>query len=324
MSSQVGSATPQRATSSHARRQHSEQSNQDSSDGNGYSSQRRKSTNKQKKKVAVSGEYVQPYAVDHAGLLSPPRPSNTTPSKQAYAGPTFHASPAASTLPMPKFLSRSMPAQEPSPIADAQKLEHVVPPNQRQGSPLDLLFNAQRAEKARHGSGSPLARAPDANVKIQQQTPHRDARFFRPSTARQSSNKELFLMEMDGASEASEAEGESSGSVRFQDRLRASLTESPSPREMSEEQQRAAKSRALKSLLFSQTSQTVATDRGQNARRSMPPASTSDEHGSVGLSTPQQQQQHHQQHHTMLNEQKQSEHKSMEDDLKRILKLNVP
>lgn len=41
---------------------------------------------------------------------TPARPY-ATPS-QAYAGPTFHASPAASALPMPKFLSKSVPEQK--------------------------------------------------------------------------------------------------------------------------------------------------------------------------------------------------------------------
>ncbi|KAL9132636.1 MAG: hypothetical protein Q9175_006193, partial [Cornicularia normoerica] len=47
-------------------------------------------------------------------ILGPPQQSvtpgrpNVTPVK-AYAGPTFHASPAASSLPIPKFLSRSVP-----------------------------------------------------------------------------------------------------------------------------------------------------------------------------------------------------------------------
>lgn len=40
--------------------------------------------------------------------LKTPAKKNTTPS-QAYAGPSFHASPAASSLPMPRLLSKSVP-----------------------------------------------------------------------------------------------------------------------------------------------------------------------------------------------------------------------
>lgn len=110
-----------------------------------------------------------------AHTTNPPAPI-TTPLKQAYAGPTFHASPAPSTLPKPKFFSKSVSSstpsslqarleadkgknQTPSPESDSQA--YLAPrssqptPTAREESPLDVFFNADRAEKARQQSSDP-------------------------------------------------------------------------------------------------------------------------------------------------------------------------
>ena len=111
-----------------------------------------------------------------------PAPTNplATPVKiqGAYAGPTFHASPAPSALPIPKFLSRSVPpktrtgpptpppddssdsANSPSPPIASPSRAPIVPPTRHQDSPLDLFFNADKAERARNPHGSP----PSANL----------------------------------------------------------------------------------------------------------------------------------------------------------------
>lgn len=97
-----------------------------------------------------------------------PGKKNGTPS-QAYAGPTFHASPAASSLPMPRFFSKSVPEvnkdagtlsatekettessseqSEGSPtLASARrKVEEPV----REESPLDIFFRADKEQKER-------------------------------------------------------------------------------------------------------------------------------------------------------------------------------
>jgi hypothetical protein len=107
---------------------------------------------------------------------SEPVPINpsATPVKiqAAYAGPTFHASPAPSALPIPKFLSRSVPAKtragpptpppedsfdssSPSPSASPSRAPMAAPPCHEQ-SPLDLLFRADAAERANnHHRGPP-------------------------------------------------------------------------------------------------------------------------------------------------------------------------
>ena len=95
------------------------------------------------------------------------RPTTRTPSK-AYAGPTFHNSPAASSLPLPTFLSKSVPnvnkttslknlldhdslestsESEGSPFQDAatpSKIQHA-----HEESPLDIFFQADQKAKAK-------------------------------------------------------------------------------------------------------------------------------------------------------------------------------
>ncbi|KAI0480805.1 hypothetical protein GGR56DRAFT_290854 [Xylariaceae sp. FL0804] len=78
-----------------------------------------------------------------------------------FAGSTFHASPAASALPMPSFLgvthggspapkSTLAPAQEPSPPStDSDEGTPYEPVPRNEASPLDFFFKADRAEKER-------------------------------------------------------------------------------------------------------------------------------------------------------------------------------
>lgn len=92
--------------------------------------------------------------------------------EQAYAGPTFQASPAPSSLPVPKFFSRSVPnvaglslsarmEGERTPEKDSSPEPDIVAPHSPtrngQKSPLDLFFNADRQEKERSRSSSSLS-----------------------------------------------------------------------------------------------------------------------------------------------------------------------
>ena len=135
--------------------------------------------------------------------------SNETPVK-AYAGPTFHASPAASSLPIPKFLSRSVPSvdktsslksmmeqettdttseSDNSPFLDKSQLsqDHLA----REDSPLDIFFQADREAKAKIQAGSP---AVSGGLRSESQD---DVRHH----SRQPSDGSLrmFSLEMDGA-----------------------------------------------------------------------------------------------------------------------------
>jgi len=109
------------------------------------------------------------FAPSSPGPAKPHRrtPPNGVPAKPpietAFAGATFHASPAPSSLPIPSFLAKAMdspqvkntgqPNQQPSPpLSDSE----VPTPRQgsalarevaREESPLDFLFNRQKEER---------------------------------------------------------------------------------------------------------------------------------------------------------------------------------
>ncbi|KAL5119071.1 hypothetical protein ACEQ8H_002995 [Pleosporales sp. CAS-2024a] len=111
------------------------------------------------------------------GEGAPAAAVSSTPAKSqaAYAGPTFHASPAPSALPIPKFLSRSVPAKSradpptpppedssdsagsPASFSASPSRAPAALPSRNAMSPLDLLFQADRAERAKHVGGSPAS-----------------------------------------------------------------------------------------------------------------------------------------------------------------------
>ncbi|KAI9742026.1 MAG: hypothetical protein M1834_000415 [Cirrosporium novae-zelandiae] len=92
----------------------------------------------------------------------------TTPISTAYAGPSFHASPAPSTLPIPKLLSKSVPegisnlpisyspeqesseSTSSSPIPTSPPLVHDN--KSRESTPLDFLFQQAREAKAKEAN----------------------------------------------------------------------------------------------------------------------------------------------------------------------------
>lgn len=138
----------------------------------------------------------------------------TTPAKSqaAYAGPTFHASPAPSTLPIPKFLSKSVPAKTrvgpptPPPEEGSDSGSSPTPSPSRQpipirshhqDSPLNMLFEAARAEQARHPNASPgsIMFAPADQA----------AANTRPNHVRHGSYPAPFPIELDGDSNVSHA-----------------------------------------------------------------------------------------------------------------------
>lgn len=100
-----------------------------------------------------------------AGLPVSPRTS-AAPNTVAYAGPTFHASPAPSALPIPSFYSKSVPVSSGDIRGTARTEtnlhESSTPPSAVTGnhqfqsldSPLDVFFRADREEKARARSAS--------------------------------------------------------------------------------------------------------------------------------------------------------------------------
>ena len=134
-----------------------------------------------------------------------PRPASGTPS-QAYAGPTFHASPAASSLPMPRFFAKKMQKEETAASSETSRQESTSEESSEKSdnsptmrlshqvsgdaakdvSPLDIFFNADRRDKARRESSTPLlgrpvqSRAESNSISIQ--TPASPQPFFHGST----------------------------------------------------------------------------------------------------------------------------------------------
>ncbi|PSN71586.1 hypothetical protein BS50DRAFT_286632 [Corynespora cassiicola Philippines] len=129
----------------------------------------------------ASDRVFSPSAVATASLtdseLAPINHSTPVKVQGAYAGASFNASPAANKLPIPKFLSKSVPAKprtgiptpppedgsdsasSPTPSPPSPSRAPIPVPPRHEDSPLDMLFKADRAEKARNGNGSPASAA---------------------------------------------------------------------------------------------------------------------------------------------------------------------
>ncbi len=184
---------------------------------------------------------------------TPNRP-NETPIK-AYAGPTFHASPAASSLPMPKFVSKSVPnvdkttslmsmmeqdtVDTTSGSDISPSLENSQPthdPRSREGSPLDIFFQADREAKAKAQSG----RATDSNALLSH--PQNHARHH-SREATNSSVGAMFPIDMDGAAPETPGSTNDNGPI------------TPALKAMSDadyrDEQRKAQTLELKKLLYS-------------------------------------------------------------------------
>lgn len=145
--------------------------------------------------------------------LTPSRP-NATPVK-AYAGPTFHSSPAASSLPIPKFFSRSVPnVDKTSSLNDMMEQETVdtssesdsPPPlgnnrstpdyQPREESPLDIFFQADREAKAKAQAQARFG-SPAVSSGLRSGSQNDVRHHLRQHT--DSSLDGIFTMEMDGA-----------------------------------------------------------------------------------------------------------------------------
>lgn len=149
-----------------------------------------------------------------------------SPAKLAYAGPTFHASPAASALPKPMFMSKSVPGDT-KPTSLQSRLEQevgdsgssaastpvvadtvpaaVAPP--REESPLEFFFKADRAEKAKGQTPTGLdTPGGKPSLPIAQSAPpgnnwsniyQRDNRHHQRTESSQS-QRGVFALELDG------------------------------------------------------------------------------------------------------------------------------
>lgn len=194
-------------------------------------------------------------------LLSPDK--KATPLKQAYAGSTFHSSPAASSLPMPSFYSKSLPTVTASPsmnsTAQLNGQEHpdsdtetLVPDDSehsaskgRQPSPLDFMFEAAR--KARE---SPKLQSPDCRAG--RLSPFDDIPKNRSRTPNDNSSESVFPFELDGNGGRSLPIGPSFATP-YKDRmeaLRSPKVQSNNLSQNLDEKERKEKSEALKRMLI--------------------------------------------------------------------------
>ena len=143
---------------------------------------RKKTSTKQGESGAPVGNAIMQGSIEQS-THSPPFDSSqvaATPMKQAtqmYAGPTFHASPAPSSLPIPKFFAKPISQTDVSenlksvssdelsshdsssqPGGDSPTLRNslrVAEKQAREPSPLDIFFKADREEKARKAQSIP-------------------------------------------------------------------------------------------------------------------------------------------------------------------------
>lgn len=185
------------------------------------------------------------------------RPTST-PTSTAYAGPTFHASPAPSALPIPSFYSKSVPESpgfqgfhkahnggslkdDHSPVSSSTKMAAA-----REESPLDFIFNAHRQESRTSGTslpGSPFqppARSPHSSAT----TPVHFAGSGNDHYSRGSASS-LFGTELDGHNSLGKPIG-AAFSTPYKDRINAARA---GPSDSSKSVDR---SQALKAFLFSQ------------------------------------------------------------------------
>lgn len=200
----------------------------------------------------INGHSQRPASLGGSMLLATPL------KEQAYAGPTFQASPAPSSLPVPKFFSRSVPDGAAQSLAarmegektpekeDSSPEPDVVSPQPITGtgqkSPLELFFKADRVEKEMERSRSSTSLSPE--MAVRQRPPATEPRKV------QQSSRNVFLQELDG--ENGEMISPKTVSHTSRQPPRQKPTSSPNITDASSdgESEREAHTKALKELLF--------------------------------------------------------------------------
>jgi len=253
------------------------------------SGSKQKSRNKNRPKnvmtspaVTRNGRNTPPFTgAQSAGI--PSAKAINTPSTAAYAGPTFHASPAPSALPIPSFYSKSVPdspgvkglksvkeasvekeTSSPNNLFTSPPANSQASPFQREESPLDFFFRADREEKARARSASSTQTAVAATGPFQppvesprsSQTPPALPTHSRPRqghASRMSANG-MFAMELNGETDSGTPYGPSF-STPYAERIKAARASSQPIQSVEQPSQDSHqplnRSEALKAYLFS-------------------------------------------------------------------------
>ncbi|KAG5665639.1 hypothetical protein KAF25_009764 [Fusarium avenaceum] len=264
--------TPQKGAgtdSPHAQLSHTN-SKQRSRNGSNNNNTNNNNNKHRGKTVPHSPESARP------GRHTPPQQSTSMKSISAFAGATFHASPAPSALPLPSFVSRPATespsvsrtsrdiVQEPSPPTDS---EAPTPLRQSvsavQESPLDFMFRAHRQEKERQRSESTSSFRPLGlvNESPSGQSPFGPGSVPKPATLPQTARTQARFQS--GGFDSTELDGTPGRpmgpafSTPYQERIRAARSNSArSPAELSADQPRNNTepddpTEALKKFLFS-------------------------------------------------------------------------
>ncbi|KAK7409024.1 hypothetical protein QQX98_008785 [Neonectria punicea] len=273
------------------------------------------------------------------------RPGRHTPPHQvssmrstavpAFAGATFHASPAPSALPLPSFITKTSTdspslkasreiVQEPSPPtdSDAPTPSHPASAPVIQESPLDFMFRAHREEQSRQRHESPVSLKPSALASDSPSTrsPFESGSVRKPSTLPQSARSQPRFQLGIGSTELDGTPGRAMGpafSTPYQERIKAarsSTARSPAsqqlPRQSSAPEPTEDPTEALKKFLFSGPSGSVPNKALNGFSPARPPPTQTNSlptmTGANGV---------HQGRSNNLQ--------AMEDDLRRILKLDL-
>ncbi|KAH7140561.1 hypothetical protein EDB81DRAFT_56602 [Dactylonectria macrodidyma] len=271
------------------------------------------------------------------GRHTPPQQSSSMKASSiaAFAGATFHASPAPSALPLPSFITKpSMDSptvkpsreilQEPSPPTDSEaptpSHQASAPPVQE--SPLDFMFRAHRQEQERQRRDSPASFRPSA---VSSDSPSsrslfESGNFPKGPILPQSTQPQSRLQSGIGSAELDGTPGRALGpafSTPYQERIKAARSgtaRSPAaqqlPRQSSAPEPGQDPTEALKKFLFSGPSASFSNSAPNGFSPVRPP--------------------HAQENHapTMPNgngnhEGRPNNLQAMEDDLRRILKLDL-
>ncbi|KAF3479802.1 uncharacterized protein GIQ15_06778 [Arthroderma uncinatum] len=230
-------------------------------------SKKGRSVKKNKDNVKNSPAPAQQASHGHRHTSSQPSiKSPTFRDSPHYAGPTFHASPAPSALPIPSFFSKSVPEtdyptsddlQDDSPDSDPgnttpTKANNTLLAQQEAGtaSPLDFLFKAARQAR----TTNPLSELEDSRAST---PPSRNV--MRSQQHEGQANSGLFPLELEGSDARSSPIGPSFA-TSYRDRMNALRATSPGKQPASTQESEAKiKSEALKNLLLNPTAQRAAS-----------------------------------------------------------------
>ncbi|KAJ5790305.1 uncharacterized protein N7518_007316 [Penicillium psychrosexuale] len=189
---------------------------------------------------ATSGYHSNGY--NSGPRYTPTQPAVTSPQPKpsaAYAGPTFHASPAPSALPIPSFFSKSAPdpnlvppIETDSDDAEVDPELDVTPP-----PPLDFLFKAAVQARDQKSTSSP-----EVNKVLQ--SPQTEPRALRPNP------DGMFAFEMGNSDYTRNLHIGPSFAPSYQDRMNALRPSSTSQSSDMTEEERRIKTEELKHLLL--------------------------------------------------------------------------